>query len=177
MGNIVEPIERDIDDPVPFLATHAGESGVIMNAGVVDQDLHRCLFQKRFQRRPRRCCIGDVENHGLRRTAGRNDVADHGFGGGNAPIRMHIYEMACSRELSANGRADTAAATGDQGAWRCLTHGGSRPLASRITDARPISSRITPDLNSNSYSAVPPSPATRTALQIRSPRTSSRRNT
>ena len=43
-----KPFDRDVDDAAPLLGAHAGEDGVVVDAGVVDDDLDRAAREQPF---------------------------------------------------------------------------------------------------------------------------------
>ncbi len=173
LGHVIEPVDRDIDDALPFERVHPGKHGVIMDAGVVDQDLNGRFLEQRFEHRPRRRAIGHIEGDAARLCAGRYDLAHQFRGGVGISIGVHVDEVARRRKTSADGRAEPAAAAGHQGAY--LAHEPDARSASRTTVARPSRSAEPSQARTNSYEAAPWLEASRTASQIKSPGRSSSR--
>src|SRR6478609_7750231 len=163
MGHVVEAVDRNGDHARPLLALHAGESGVIMHAGVVHEDLDRSRLEHRFERREGCPCIDDVESHRAAVDVGRELP-----GGFEVAVSVHYHLEAVSRKTPADRRADRAAAAGDE---RAPSHRGN------TTATRPSTSRRPADATSNRYRTPSSFPPSRSANTSRSPGTSSRRRT
>ena len=140
-------VERHVDHPVPLRRLHAGKNRVVMDAGIVHDDLDRAALEQQFQCRSRTRPIGDIEDAGLRPPPRRNDFAGQLLGRHGLPVGMHDHVEAIGREPAADGRADAAAASRDQRSPHAWGHELS-PAATRCaiaasstTVARPRSSR------------------------------------
>ena len=125
-------MQRHVDDAVPLLLAHAGERRVVVDAGVVHDDLDRTVLELAFEQRTGRLRIGEVECERAGMPAGREDGVDDRLGAVAAAVRVHEHLAAGGGERTRDRATDISAAAGDEGAsgW---THG----LASRSKAVRP----------------------------------------
>jgi len=113
-----------------------------MDAGIVDENLDRLVFDKGGQHIGDRYPVSHIEYQHLRTaTAGTNSLGQC-LGGLSSTIGMNVDMAAIGSKTAADGRADTAAAAGNQG----ILHGaspevGASASALSTTAARPSSSR------------------------------------
>ena len=90
LSDVEEAVERDIDDTAPLVSTHARHDGVIVDAGIVYQNIDGASGKHTSQRRPGRLRVGDVERDGSCRTTGCDDVRGNPLGPIGAAIGMHV---------------------------------------------------------------------------------------
>jgi len=166
LRDVVEPIDRYIDDAMPLFRAHSRKDRVVVDAGVVDQDLDGSFLEKLLESRARRVSVGQIELDGARLAAGTDDVGGYRLGGGHSAMCVHIDEVALGAQGSANGAADASTAAGDQRAGRDFIHILCRLPASSTTEARPLSKVLSRSRNANSYNAVRASPARWVTSQI-----------
>ena len=142
LGDVEKSINGYVDYPVPLFCAHAGEHGVVMDACIVDQNLDRLVFDEGGQHIGYRCAVSHIKYQHLRTTP----IFTNGIGqrlcGLLSTIGMNINMAAIGSKTVANGRANAAAAAGNQG----IFHGASPEMgvsrsALSTTAARPSSSR------------------------------------
>lgn len=118
---------------------HAGEDGVVVDASVVDDDLHRAGLQQRLQRGAAGLGVGDVEGDGLGAAAIGADLRGDRLGGVAPGVGVDDDVQAVAGEATGDGAAEIAAAAGDEGSF----HGskGFRSQSSGVsstTASRPV---------------------------------------
>src|SRR6185312_8306104 len=106
---------------------------IVVNAGIVDENLDRAAVQKPNEGGFGGCRIGHVESEGFSAAAGFDDRGGLCSGALQPLMRVDIDVMPRRRERARNRRADRPAAARDEGAL----HSAS---ASRMTVARPATS-------------------------------------
>ena len=99
-------MKRDIDHPMPLFDPHSREHGVIMDPGIVDEDMDGTGFEKRLQGVARLLEIGDVKLHRLRGSARRSDLFRNFLCRIAVCIRMHEDVASIGGEPPANRAAD-----------------------------------------------------------------------
>ena len=134
LRDIEEAVERHVDDVGPLLRAHPGQNGIVVQAGIVDQNLNGPGREHGFQRVPGFSRIGDVEAHRLRRAASFPDIHRDASRAPELAMRMHIDMMPRRREGAGDRAADRAAAAGHQRA-------AHTPPENR-TVARPLSNSV-----------------------------------
>ncbi len=115
LGRVEEPVHRHVDDAVPLRAAHARQHRIIVQAGIVDQDLDRAGLEQAIERPPGGLRVGDVEVDRARGPAGGADLLHQRGGGGEVAVRVDVHVVAVARQAPAQRRADAAAAAGHQG--------------------------------------------------------------
>ena len=108
---------------MPLRGTHPREHGIVVNAGVVHQHLHRSVLQQGLYGGARRSRVREIELNRGRAAAGGGDFARDCRRRSHSAVRMNIDEVTRFAEAPANGRADAAAAAGDQSANGRFIHG------------------------------------------------------
>ena len=87
-------------------APHGRKDGVVMQAGVVDDDLDRAAFEQLLAGRARGGVIGDVERHRLGAAAGADDALDDRLGGVDARVGVGDDVQAVAAEALGDRLAD-----------------------------------------------------------------------
>src|SRR5665647_1315175 len=125
---------------MPLPGTHAGEHRVIMDAGIVDKNLDRLVFDEGRQHSGDCCAVSHIKCQHLRAAAvGTNGVSQR-LRGLQSAMGMNVNMTAIGSKTAADGRANAAAAAGHQG----ILHGASPEMgvsafASSTIAARPSS--------------------------------------
>ena len=142
---MVETVQRYFDHTFPLFRCHAGEWGVIVNTGVVDQHLDWPGGKQLGERRTTRLRVGDIKGHGFGRTAGSANFTRHNLRLLLVAVGVDDHMQTVTCQTPANGRADAAAAAGDQGAL----HPGT-PADKSFAANRPFNTVWVPARISNS---------------------------
>ena len=74
-----KPVQRHVDDPAPLRLGHAGHRRIVMDARVVDHDLHWTIGEQCLHLGARGVPIGDIECHRLRAAVHCADCLHHRF--------------------------------------------------------------------------------------------------
>jgi hypothetical protein len=119
-----------------LVRAHPRHHRIIMDAGVVHEDLDRTRDQNPLDRRGRLRRLGDVEAQRLGPAAMGQDFSGEHLRALQLAIGVQVDMVTSRREMGGNGGADAAARAGDEGAL----HAG----ASNRTVARPLSHSSSP---------------------------------
>src|SRR6185437_13062047 len=182
-GHVEKAVDRDIQHTVPLAGSHPGERRIVVDAGIVDQDLDRPGLQRRLQHPLGLLRVCDVEGQRLGSSTGRSDLRSQLRGGLRLPPGVYEDMMPVLRQPAADCSAELTAASSDERTLRSVVrHRGAKcvvepPRMSNIIVARPRSSGCSPSNTAKSYSTVVSSEVTRVAVAMRSERRSSRRST
>ena len=96
-------------------STHRGHRRIVVDAGVVDDDLDRSADEQRFKRLRCRCAIGDIECDRRCTSAACADFIDDGLRALEMGVRMDD-DLATGRgQGPRDGAADVATAAGNEG--------------------------------------------------------------
>ena len=113
-----------------------------MDAGIVDQNLDRLVFDEGSQHSGYRCAVSHIECQHLRTAAACTNGIGQRLCGLQSTMGMNVDMAAIGSKTAADGGANAAAAAGNQG----IFHGASPEVgvsapALSTTAARPSSSR------------------------------------
>jgi hypothetical protein len=133
--DVEKAVDGDINDPFPLLLAHSGKRGVIVNSGVVHQNLYRAVGEHRLKSCACRRAIGDVKGNCPGISARPGDFSHQSLRGSYAAIRLRIYKMTVERQSPADCGTDRAAAAGDKCAPGNGRHGAGRAAAARVSAA------------------------------------------
>lgn len=109
-----ETIQIHLQHALPLRGRHAGEGGVVMHAGVVDEDVDGVLLQQGGERLLYGSRIGHVEHDGIGTAACRADRLHHGICTGRLAAGMHPDMAAGLGQTAGDGGTEIAAGAGHE---------------------------------------------------------------
>src|ERR1700683_2070136 len=115
---VEKTVHRDVDNSMPLLSGHPGKRRVIVNAGVVDENLDRAISEHPFESCAGGGGVRDIKGEHLCLSAFSDDFGHQGAGGVYAAMRLCIHKMAVSGQATADCGADLTTAAGDECAAR-----------------------------------------------------------
>ena len=82
---------------MPLFGAHPRKCGVVVNAGIVDQDLNRTVLENFLECSPGSCGVGQVELQGARLAPAAGDAGGYRLRGGNAAMGVDVNIVAPAR--------------------------------------------------------------------------------
>src|SRR5690606_11893224 len=116
-GDVEEAVQADIDDPAPAFEIHARHGAVVVDPGVVDQDLQRPVSEQGVDCLRGRLVVGDVEGHRLGTAALVVDGLHEFLRAGQVAVGVHDDVHAIGGQPGGDGAPKVAAGTGDEGTF------------------------------------------------------------
>jgi len=119
-GTPEKALQGHVDDTLPLRVAHPRQRRVVVDAGVVDEDLDRPGGEQRPDRAARGLAIGHVERDRLGAAPRAGDAGDNFLRTRAIAVRMHDHVQPVGGQLPADRATDVAAAAGDECAarWR-----------------------------------------------------------
>ncbi|MCW0447207.1 hypothetical protein NB721_002005 [Xanthomonas sacchari] len=117
-----KPVQGDIYHLFPLRFQHADQRRILVDAGIVDEDMDRTIKQQHLQRIARSKVVSNVERHRTGVTSIRDDGGDHRIGMSMVGIGMDDHSATVRGETPADRTADISTAASDERPPRIHVH-------------------------------------------------------